>query len=160
MSILNELAGPTAVWAPSLIWIGIAVILGVIEAITLGLITIWFAAGALVAAIAALFHAPMPLQIVIFFVVSCVLLYFTKPLAQRKLKIGKEKTNVDALAGQTALVTENIRPYHTGQVKVNGQIWTAITDLSDLTIPAGIQVRIQGVEGVKLIVRPLEEEAL
>lgn len=157
MSFLNELAGPTAVWGPSLIWIGIAVVLAIIEAFTLGLITIWFSAGAVVAAIAALFHAPMPVQIIIFFVVSCILLYFTKPFAQKKLKIGREKTNVDALAGQTALVIERIRPFHTGQVKVNGQIWTAITDLSDLTIPEGLQVRIMGVEGVKLIVRPLEE---
>ena len=83
-----------------LIWIGIAVIFAIIEAFTLGLTTIWFTVGGLAACLVALLGGQLLLQVIIFLVVSALLLYFTKPLAEKKLKIGGEKTNVNALVGK------------------------------------------------------------
>ena len=140
----------------ALIWIAIAVIFAIIEAVTLGLLTIWFTIGAVCAAVVVWLGGGVALQVVVFLVVSVVLLYFTKPLAQKKLKIGNVKTNVDALVGEVGLVTEEIRPFDTGQVKAAGQIWTALAELREQSIPVDARVRIVRVEGVKLIVSPVE----
>ena len=151
-----EILGYTVSMA--LVWIGIAVLFAIIEATTLGLTTIWFTIGGGVACITSLFGAPLIVQIIVFLAVSILLLYFTKPLAVKKLKIGGEKTNVDALAGEIAVVTEDITPHNTGQVKVAGQIWTAISDRKDNTLVKGTEVRIIRVEGVKLIVTPINKK--
>jgi len=135
------------------LWIIAAVILIIIEALTLGLNTIWFAGGALVAAFSTLFTDSIYIQIVIFVVVSIVLLYSTKPL-KGKLKIGNEKTNAEALVGTTGFVVETITPQAFGQVKVSGQPWTAMSANPNETIEAGEEVTIAGIEGVKLIVVP------
>ena len=140
------------------IWIGVAVFFAIIEAVTMGLTTIWFSAGGLAACIASLMGAPVIVQVLVFLAASILLLYYTKPLAEKKLKIGSEKTNVDALAGQIGIVTEDIVPHNTGQVKVNGQIWTAISDKPEATITQKAEVRILRVEGVKLIVTPVKEQ--
>lgn len=137
----------------AMFWIIAAIILAIIEAFTLGLTTIWFAGGAAAAAISTLFTHNVFIQIVIFLVVSCVLLYLTKPLKE-KLRIGKERTNVDAIVGKTGFVTETISPETFGQVKVGGLIWTAMSSTPNLTIAPGAEVTIAGVEGVKLIVTP------
>lgn len=140
------------------VWIGVAVIFGIIEAVTMGLTTIWFSAGAIAACVASLLGAPVIAQVLVFLAASILLLYYTKPLAEKKLKIGSEKTNVEALAGQVGIVTENITPHNTGQVKVNGQIWTSIADKKEEAINQGAEVRILRVEGVKLIVTPIKEQ--
>lgn len=142
----------------AIIWIGVAVFFAIIEAVTMGLTTIWFSAGGLAACIASLLGAPVIVQVLVFLAASILLLYYTKPLAEKKLKIGSEKTNVDALAGQVGIVTEDIVPHNTGQVKVNGQIWTAISDKPEETITQKAEVRILRVEGVKLIVTPAKEQ--
>lgn len=136
----------------AIIWIIVAVIFAVIEAVTLGLLTIWFTVGAVLACIADLLGAPPLLQVIVFLVSSILLLYFTKPIAKKKLKIGSVATNVDALVGQVGVVTEDIIPHYTGQVKLGGQIWTAIADRKETTIVKGTEVRILRVEGVKLVV--------
>lgn len=140
----------------AIVWIVVAVLFAIIEAATLGLLTIWFTAGAVLACIATLLGAPPILQVIVFFATSILLLYFTKPLAMKKLKVGSVATNVDALAGQIAVVTEDIVPHNTGQVKIGGQIWTAISDRADITIVKGTEVRILRVEGVKLVVIALQ----
>ncbi|MDD2215872.1 MAG: NfeD family protein [Eubacteriales bacterium] len=142
----------------TLIWIGIAVIFAIIEAITLGLTTIWFTVGGLAACLVALLGGPLLLQVIVFLVVSALLLYFTKPLAEKKLKIGGEKTNVNALVGKTAVVTKDIIPHNTGQVKVNGLIWTALSEQKGMNLLVGTEVEIVRVEGVKLIVRLLKKD--
>jgi membrane protein implicated in regulation of membrane protease activity len=136
----------------AIVWIVVAVLFAIIEAVTLGLLTIWFTVGAVIACVAALLGASILLQVIVFFVTSILLLYFTKPLVKKKLKVGSVATNVDALAGQIGVVTEDIIPHNTGQVKIGGQIWTAISDRKDLTIAKGTEVRILRVEGVKLVV--------
>lgn len=136
----------------TILWIGVAVLFAIIEAATLGLSTIWFTIGGIVAALVSYWGGSPIVQIVVFLAVSILLLYFTKPLAVKKLKIGSIKTNVDALKGQIAVVTEDIKPHSTGQVKVGGQIWTAVSERKDNTLVKGTEVKIIRIEGVKLIV--------
>lgn len=132
-------------------WLIAAAILAIIEALTMGLSTIWFAGGALAAAIAAFIGAGVPVQIAVFVVVSGLLLYFTRPLVKKKLKVGDTKTNADALIGKTATVITDITAQSPGQVKVGGMEWSAVSaDAAEIT--SGETVIIQAIEGVKLVV--------
>ena len=79
----------------AVIWLVIAIIFGIIEACTMGIATIWFAGGAVVSAIAAMLGASVLIQVILFFAVSLLLLYFTRPLVKSKLKVGSEKTNTE-----------------------------------------------------------------
>jgi membrane protein implicated in regulation of membrane protease activity len=114
-------------------WLGLMVILIGIEAATVNLTTIWLAGGSLVAFILALFNLPLWLQITAFFVVSIVMIIFTRPIAVKYLKVGTQRTNVDALIGTTGLVTMDISEHKAGQVKVKGQIWTAVSESAKIT---------------------------
>ncbi len=137
----------------AVLWLGLLILFLVIEAVTLGLTTIWFAGGAFVSFLAALLHTPLPVQGVLFFAVSLVLLFFTRPVAVRFMNQKTEKTNVDSLPGEKALVTETIENLKgTGRVKVKGADWTARTPEDGKVIAAGTVVTVQRVQGVKLIV--------
>ena len=134
------------------IWLAAAIIFIIIEAVTVGLTTIWFAAGALVALILALIKVGVGVQVAVFLILSLVLLATTRKIFVNKLKTGSEKTNVDALVGEEAVVLEDITPFNTGLVKVKGQNWTAIAADKDASILKGSTVTIKAIEGVKLIV--------
>ena len=134
------------------IWLAAAIIFIIIEAVTVGLTTIWFAAGALVALILALIKVGVGVQVAVFLILSLVLLATTRKIFVNKLKTGSEKTNVDALVGEEAVGLENITPFNTGLVKVKGQNWTAIAADKDASILKGSTVKIKAIEGVKLIV--------
>lgn len=133
-------------------WLGLMVILIGIEAATVNLTTIWLAGESLVAFILALFNLPLWLQITAFFVVSIVMIIFTRPIAVKYLKVGTQRTNVDALIGTTGLVTMDISEHKAGQVKVKGQIWTAVSESGE-SILADTEVDILAIDGVKLIVK-------
>lgn len=138
-------------------WLAIVIVLLVIEIATLGLTTIWFAGGALVACIAALLHANIWVQIVLFLVISVLLLFFTRPLAIRYMNKDRTKTNVDSMVGKEAVVTEAIDNLKAqGVVQVNGLEWTARSEESQEVIPKGAIVEVGSVDGVKLIVRKKE----
>ena len=137
----------------AVIWLTLAVIFLIIEAITVGLATIWFAAGAFAAFVLSLLNVPVLAQVVIFLAVSCCLLVFTRKIFVEKLRTGSESTNVDALIGETGIVTEEIRPLTVGQVKINGQVWSALGK-DDETIEKDRLVKVIAIEGVKLIVIP------
>ena len=137
----------------AVIWLALAVIFLIIEAITVGLATIWFAAGAFAAFVLSLLNVPVLAQVVIFLAVSCCLLVFTRKIFVEKLRTGSESTNVDALIGETGIVTEEIRPLTVGQVKINGQVWSALGK-DDETIDKDRLVKVIAIEGVKLIVIP------
>ena len=138
-------------------WLAIVIVLLVIEIATLGLTTIWFAGGALVACIAALLHANIWVQIVLFLVVSVLLLFFTRPLAVRYMNKDRTKTNVDSMVGKEAVVTEAIDNLKAqGVVQVNGLEWTARSEESQEVIPKGAIVEVGRVDGVNLIVRKKE----
>lgn len=140
-------------------WLIIALIMLIVEALTAGLTTIWFAGGAFAALVCALLDLPIAVQIVIFFIVSICLLVFTRKIFVEKLKTGSQKTNVDALIGERAIVEAAIPAYGVGQVKVGGQIWSAVCEKPDMEIEAGKLVKIHAIEGVKVIVVPVKEHA-
>jgi membrane protein implicated in regulation of membrane protease activity len=140
-------------------WLVAAVVFALIEGLTMGLTTIWFAGGAVVALIAALLGAGPGVQIVLFFVVSIGLLLGTRRLFINKLHTGQEKTNVDALIGQEAVVLSAIRPHETGCIKLGGQEWSAVCRASQQRIEAGTTVTVTEIEGVKAIVVPSDENS-
>ena len=107
-------------------WLIASAVFLLVEIMTLGLTSIWFAGGAVVAAIVALFGVPFWVQMLIFIVVTCLLFALTRPVAKRYLNSKVQKTNTDALIGQTALVKETINNMESkGLVQLNGQDWTA-----------------------------------
>lgn len=137
-------------------WLIIAAFLIIVELGTMGLTSIWFAIGAFAAAITTQFTNNLWIQLIVFMVLSIILWIFTRPIAVKHLNLGKEKTNVDSLAGQKAIVTITIDNLQaTGQAKVNGLEWTA-RSADDSIINAGETVIIKEVEGVKLIVEPIQ----
>lgn len=141
----------------SMSWLLILAILIFIEFLTLGLTTIWFAGGALVAFVVSLFFDNLVVEIVLFVIVSLVLLFFTRPLIIKIYNPKKVKTNYEGLVGTTGIVTMAINNVSAeGQVKVNGQIWSA-RSADDSVIEEGTKVVIHNIAGVKLIVSKKEE---
>ena len=137
----------------SICWLAVFVLLIVIELATMGLTTIWFAGGAVAGFIASMLGANVVIQAVVFFVVSIVLLIFTRPLAVRYINSNKTKTNIDGLIGQEALVLEEINNIReTGCARLEGKEWTA-RSVDDTVIPADTVVIVERIEGVKLIVK-------
>lgn len=140
-------------------WLIIFVACIVIEIITMGLTTIWFAGGSLVAAVSAAFSAPLWLQLLLFVVVSFVLLYFTRPIAVKYFNKDRIKTNVESLIGKQAIVISEIDNLQgIGQVTVGGQEWSARTVKDGITLPVGCVVVIRAINGVKLMVEEKEQK--
>ena len=138
-----------------IIWLGILAVLLVIEGLTTALTTIWFAGGALAAAIASDFGMGIVAQLLLFFCVSLVLLFFTRPAAMKLMNKNTEKTNVDSLLGKTAVVIQKVSNLEqTGQVRINDIEWMARTSDDNIIIPVGTVVVIKEVHGVRLIVEP------
>ncbi len=138
---------------PVAIWLIILILLVVIEIFTLGLTTIWFAGGALVAIVVAALGGPVWLQILLAIIVSAVLLFFTRPVAMKYFNRDREKTNAESLVGRQAIVISEINNLQgIGQVAINGMEWTARTITDGLTIKPGEVVIIRGINGVKLLV--------
>lgn len=139
-------------------WLVLLIIAIVAEVLTMGLTTIWFAGGALAAVLAALLHAPIWLQVVLFFLVSLLLLFFTRPVAVKYFNRDRIKTNVESMVGRQAVVTGEIDNLQgIGQVTLNGQEWSARSTDEKTRIPVGSVVNIVSVSGVKLIVKPDEQ---
>lgn len=140
-------------------WLLLCVLLIGIELATLGLTTIWFAAGAFAAFVAANLGANLIIQLLVLVIVSAVLLYFTRPIAVKYLNNRTVRTNVDSLIGKIAVVTEDIDNLkNKGQASVNGQIWTARSMDDKIGFVQGEQVEIQEIRGVKLIVKKYVSE--
>ena len=134
------------------IWIAAIVVFGIVEAVTVGLVSIWFVLGAVAGLLAAVLGAALWVQIVLFFVVSIAALAATRPLVHRD----ETPTNADRVLGQTARVTETIdNTVPTGAVYADGKTWTA-RSASGRVIPKDTLVKVQRMEGVRLFV---EEEA-
>ena len=139
-------------------WLAIFVILLIIEIVTMGLTTIWFAGGALAAMAAGLIGFETGIQILVFLVVSVLLLVLTRPIAVKYFNQERPKTNAESLIGQQALVLEDIDTLQAaGLVEVRGQEWSAKTDEPNGKIAKNKVVVIEGIQGVKLIVREKEE---
>ena len=140
----------------SIVWLGVLILMILLELATMGLTTIWFAGGALAAFIAALCGASLLVELGLFLVVSFLLLFAFRPLAMRYVNSRTVKTNVESLAGKTARVTEEINnDMGQGTAVLNGQEWTA-RSAEDTVIPAGSLVVVDAVSGVKLLVHKKE----
>lgn len=143
----------------ALFWLAVLVIMLVIEIISLGLTSIWFAGGALVAFIFAMFHAPFIAQVIIFLIVSLVLLIFTRPVAVKYFNKDRVKTNVESMIGRQAIVVSEVDNLQgIGRVTVGGQEWSARTVEDGMILPIGAVVIVKEVNGVKLIVEERKEE--
>lgn len=142
------------------VWLVLMTVFLVVEAACpLHLVSVWFASGALVAAVAGLLGGPVWLQLTLFVVVSGGLLALLWPLSKRFLSPKVTPTNVDSVPGTEGYVTESIDNLDGhGQVKLGGMYWTA-RSANGSPIPAGTRVRVDRIEGVKAIVSPVTEEA-
>lgn len=135
-------------------WIAILALALLTEAFTSDLVAIWFFPAALISTLLAFFNVPVPVQILVFVAVGLVLVFSTRPLCKKLLKNKNTKTNVDALIGESALVTEEISNIcERGEVKLRGLRWSARAKDPDRIIPVGTQVEVLEVKGVKLIVK-------
>ena len=136
-----------------LLWLVMVVIFGILEAVTVQFVCIWFAGGALCAFLAALFGASSIWQSFIFVFTSAILLIFTRPIVRRLTKNVGEPTNVDSLIGKKAVVTKEPDSLGDGgEVKVGGKLWSV--KIAEGEIPAADDVvTIEKIEGVKLVVR-------
>lgn len=138
----------------ALIWLSLAILLGMIEGMTAGLVSIWFAGGAVVAFITALLGLGFVLQIVVFVAASAILLACMRSLTQKKMPVETVPTNADRILGRLAVVSEPIDNLNaTGAVRIDGVEWTARCRTDDV-ISAGETVKIMQIDGVKVIVEP------
>ena len=137
-------------------WFGIAVVCAVIEGLTLGLTTIWFALSAVLMIFISLLQPPFYVQCILFALIALLLLFFTRPLALKFLHTKREKTNADSLIGKKAQVIKNITEWEKGQVKINGAVWTAAAAGGE-DILQGSECIVEKIVGVTLIVQKTKE---
>ena len=155
--ISHQLKGETDTMM-TIVWTGAIILFGIVEAVTAGLVCIWFVAGALVALIAAFLGATLAIQIVLFLAVSAAALALTRPVLRKITNANATPTNADRVLGEVAKVTETIDNENSaGAVYVDGKTWSA-RSADGTVIPAGERVRIESMEGVKLFVKQVEKK--
>lgn len=136
-----------------ILWLTVLVAALVIEAMTMGLTTIWFSGGALAAMIVELLNGSISIQIIVFLIISLILLFYTRPIAVKHFNKKRERTNLDSVIGKTAVVTIPIHNLkETGQVVLDGKEWTARSNDSSKQFEKDTLVKIISIKGVKLIV--------
>lgn len=135
-----------------IVWLLIVIGLSAIELFTVNLVTIWFVASGIISLILAILNVSFYIQFAVFVLVGTLLLLTTRKALEKMINKTKQKTNLDRVVDMIGIVTEEITPNKSGEVKVDGKRWTAI---SNSEIAKGCNVRILKIEGVKLIV---EEE--
>ena len=146
-------------WA-AILWLVLLIVFLVVEAVTVTLVSLWFAAGALAALLVSFFGAAIWLQVLIFLAVSAVALAALRPVARKYIRPKITATNVDAVIGSTGLVTvavDNVTA--AGQVKLGAMVWSARSTSGD-PIPEGTLIRADRIEGVKVFVSPVEVPAV
>lgn len=141
---------------PWQIWLIIAGVCLVLEMATVGFLIFWFAIAALITALISLFIESIVAQTAIFVLLSATLIFLTRPLAKKLNKKDTIVTNANSIIGKEAIVLKEISPNNIGQVKIDGDVWSAVCSLQDVTIPVGSKVSISKIDGVKVIVEPLE----
>lgn len=118
------------------------------------MVSIWFGLGALVAAILAMFNVNPAIQIVAFILVSALAVALTRPLVKKLTKGRHVPTNSDRHIGQQAIVLEEIKPFSAGTVKLDGLIWTAVTD-EDTVMKPGEVIIVSEIRGAKVIAKKI-----
>jgi len=138
-------------------WLIAMVILLFVEAVVPGLVSIWFAIGALAGLLAALLKAPLWLQVALFVIVSLVTLILTRPLVKEYVNSRAVKTNADAVIGRECVITQKVdNVMGTGAAKVDGKEWTARSSDDSVCFDKGGRAVVESIEGVKIIIRPVE----
>lgn len=138
------------------IWLIIAGFCFVIEIITVGFLVFWFAVAALIVCVLSLFIDSIIVQTALFIILSALLILLTRPFAKKINKKDTAITNAKRIIGKTAIVKKEISTHQGGQVKVTGELWTAVLpdDIKD-NVPEGSTVIINSIDGVKLVVTPV-----
>jgi membrane protein implicated in regulation of membrane protease activity len=133
-------------------WILIAVLCGAVEIFTAGFWFLWLALSALIVAAVVSLALLQSLQgqLLVFAIITLIFVVFTRPLILKLIKSNDTISNVNALIGQHGISTTKISPLHFGQVKVNGEIWTAVATEE---IDIDVRIVVTGIDGVKLVVK-------
>lgn len=140
-------------------WLVLTVVFVIAELASVGLTSIWFAAGALVSMIVAILHGPIWLQIIVFIAVSVILLVLTRPIAIKYLNSKTQKTNADTTIGAKIIITETVSNYgQTGKAVLNGMEWTVRAEDDKEVIEEGKMAEVIRISGVKLIVKSVKED--
>lgn len=135
-------------------WIIMILVLTFFEAISINLTTIWFVISGIVALIISLFNDSILFQFGVFVILGVILLVTTRPLLKKLIKVAPVKTNLDRVIGMKGVVTSKIIPLEIGEVKVDGKRWSAI---ADEILEEGNTIEVLKIDGVKLIVKKVEE---
>lgn len=136
-------------------WLLIIIILAIIEVLTVDLVTIWFIASALLALIISFFTNNFIIEFAVFVIFGIIFLLITRPLMKKMKVKNNEKTNIDRIIGMKGIVTEDITKTKSGEVKVDGKLWTAI---ADKTIKKDSIVKVLSIESVKLKVEKEDDK--
>lgn len=138
-----------------IMWIVLAIVFAIIEAVTFQIVTLWFAVGAVGALIANVLGASSLVQLIVFVAVSVLTLLIARPYLKKFTKTKVQPTNADVCIGKQAVVTEEINnTLGTGQAKIRGVVWTARSEDENAVILKDTLVTVKRIEGVKLIVSP------
>ena len=140
------------------VWLILSGLILIIEAMTAGFLIFWLSIGSLFAMATSFFTDNIFVQTAVFVISSTILIFATKPFVKKFTQAKNPiKTNVYSLIGKTALVTQEINSIHsTGQIKVDGELWSAISENDSSIIPKDSEVKILEVKGVKAIVTPVK----
>ena len=142
-----------------IVWLALLVLMIVIEAMGPALVSIWFAAGALVSLIISFIPGvPWWVEVIVFAVVSLVAILAIRPLSKRYFKRNTIRSNVDSLVGRKGVLSEEISPFSAGTCKINDVLWTAICQNDKETIAKDSIVEVVAISGNKLIVKKVEEK--
>lgn len=151
---ITTFGGDECMWK---LWLALAIILMGFEFVTVSFFLIFFSFGAIAACIVSVFNSNIYLQFIVFAFVSVISIIFAKPFLKKYLNIdGNSRSSaIDAMVGKEGIVTKEISKYGYGQVKVAGETWTA-KSVDDSKLSEGQLVKVEGIDGVKLLVVPVE----
>jgi membrane protein implicated in regulation of membrane protease activity len=137
------------------IWVGLLILFLIVEACTVGLVTIWFALGSLAAFISTFFTENLEIQMLVFIISTIITLLMFRPFFKKYINKKRQPTNVDMNIGAEGIVVKKISNINSiGSVKVKGIVWSALSSNTEVEIPEGTTVIVEKIEGVKLIVSP------
>ena len=141
----------------AIFWLIAMIIFVVAESMTVTLVSIWFAVGALGAILVALLGGGLMLQVTVFLALAIVLLFLLRGMVRKHFSPRVTKTNVDSVIGATGIVLTPVNNIAAlGQVQVGGVEWSA-RSTDNTHIPAGAMVKVDKIEGVKVFVSLAEE---
>lgn len=139
-------------------WLAVFILLLLVEAGTMALTTVWFAVGAFGAILVSLLGVPLWVEILVFLALSFVILFFYRPLAIKYVNSRRIRTNVEDLVGKEGKITEKVDNLsQSGRMLLKGMDWAARTESDESAIEVGTIVRVLKVEGVRLIVEPVQK---